>query len=350
MSDHPKRILVFSIRAIGDVALMTPIFRILKQKYPKSFLAVLADGLSAQVLHHNPHVDRLYTIDRAQSRGLPWHKRMQEWLNLCSELRRDQFDLVIDLFSGPRSAILAWCSGAPERYAEDVETGVRGVLYNHAIKIVRDGKHLVEQKLELIQSLIGDIKRENAYLEVCLTKQERESIDHLFSRPGQPHRVRVGLIPGAGSKWRIWPAERFAELGDLLIKNHQVEVFLLGGKDDMTVCRHIGELMRNTPTDLSGKTTLRELLAVLEKLNVVISNVTGPMHLASACSSPHVIGLYGEADTVQYAPWGKQALMVTKGEVNKAYWKKVNYERDHEVLLRITVNDVLEAVQKVLLP
>ena len=72
MSESPKRILVLSIRAIGDVALMTPIFRLLKEKFPSTYLAVLADGASAYVLHNNPYIDRLYTIDRAKSRRLSW--------------------------------------------------------------------------------------------------------------------------------------------------------------------------------------------------------------------------------------------------------------------------------------
>lgn len=348
MSAKPKRIFVLTIRAIGDVALMTPIFRLLKQRFPAAYLVVLADGLSAQVLHHNSHIDRLVTIDRVRTRRLPWVKRVREWLDLVSDLRREQFDIVIDLFSGPRSALLAWFSGAPERYGEDVRTGLRSVLYNHPIKVLRDGKHLVEQKLELIRPLVGDVTREAAYLEIPLADGEEQRVESLLAQSGREQRPCVGLIPGAGSIWRIWPAERFAELGDFLIKEFEVAIFLLGGSDDMPICHRIWELMKAKPTDLSGQTSLRELLAILAKLEVVISNVTGPMHLASAFPKPHVIGLYGEADTIQYAPWGNHVLMVTKGEVKNAYWRKVNYERDHEILLKITVKDVLEAVQRVM--
>jgi len=348
MSDPAKRILVLTIRAIGDVALMTPIFRLLKQKFPTAYLAALADGASAQVLYHTPHIDRLYTIDRTQSRRLTWARRMREWVDLVTHIRREQFDMVVDLFSGPRSAILAWLSGAPVRYGEDVRRGLRGFLYSQPIKVVRDGRHLVEQKLDLLQSLVGNVEREAALLELYPTKDEQVAADLLLTRNDGVLRKRVGLIPGAGSIWRIWPAERFSELGDLLIKEYDVDMYLLGGKDDIPVCRRISDVMETKPIDLSGKTTLRELIALLAKLDLVISNVTGPLHLASAFSKPQIIGLYGEADTVQYAPWGNNVMMVTKGRVDRAYWKKVDYKRDHKILRQITVKDVLEAVKRVM--
>jgi len=348
MSAPPKRILVLTIRAIGDVVLMTPIFRLLKEKFPSCYLAALADGPSAQVLHHNPYIDRLYTIDRIHSRQLSWAKRMKEWVDLVGNIRGEQFDSVIDLFSGPRSAMLAWLSGAPVRCGEDVRKGVRGFLYSQPLKVVRDERHLVEQKLDLIRPLVGNVTREAAYLELFPTEDEEKTADFLLTRKDREDRTRVGLIPGAGSIWRIWPAERFAELGDLLIKEFDVDIYLVGGKDEIPVCRRVESVMEKNPIDLSGKTTLRELIALLGKLDLVISNVTGPMHLAAAFSKPRVIGLYGEADTVQYAPWGNNVVMLTKGEVKNAYWEKVDYKRDHEVLRQITVTDVLEAVKKVM--
>ena len=343
-----KRILILTIRAIGDVVLITPILRLLKQKLPASYLAALADGPSAQVLHNNPHVDRLFIIDRSRSRQLPWTRQFTEWMTLISDIRRERFDIVIDLFSGPRSAILTWLSGAPACYSEDFRRALRGFLYNRPVKIVRDGSHLVEQKLELIRSLVGKAEREDTWLETCLTQDEMKAIKPVLEKDGRENRRVIGFVPGAGSIWRIWPAERFAELGDLLVKEYDADIILLGGKDDIPICRRIADLMVTNPMDLSGKTTLRELMAILSVLDLVVTNVTGPLHLASACSKPKVIGLYGAADTIQYAPWGTNVTMVTKGKLEDAYWQKVDYRRDYEYLLQITVADVFDTVRKVM--
>ena len=348
MADLSKRILILAVRAIGDIALMTPVPRLLKQKSPTSYLAVLADGASAQVLHNNPHIDRLLTIDRSRSRRLPWMQQLMEWRTLMTDIRGERFDIVIDLFSGPRSAGMAWLSGASERYAEDVRKGLRGYLYNRPVKVVRDDTHIVQQKLALIQPLVGNVERRETQLEICLAHEEMESIAPIFDKDGRRNRRVFGFVPGAGSQWRIWPAERFAKLGDQLRKNYGADILLLGGKADSPICRRISDKMMAKPEDLSGKTTLRELMGILAKLDLVVTNVTGPLHLASAFPKTKVIGLYGEADTVQYAPWGDNVTMVTKGKLENAYWKKVDYPRDHEQLLRITVTDVLDAVHKVM--
>ena len=346
MSDPPKRILILAIRAIGDIVLITPVPRLLKQKFPTSQLAVLADGASAQVLHNNPHIDRLFTIDRSRSRQLSWMQQLTEWMTLMTEIRRDRFDIVIDLFSGPRSAGIAWLSGASDRYAEDVRKGLRGFLYNRRVKVMRDDAHIVKQKLELIQSLVGKVERRDTQLEICLTQTETESITPIVEKEGRGHRRVIGFVPGAGSQWRIWPAERFAKLGDLLMKEYGADILLLGGPDDRLICQRITDMMMTKPDNLSGTTTLRELMGILAKLDLVVTNVTGPLHLASAFPKTKVIGLYGEADTVQYAPWGDNVMMVTKGKLEKAYWQKVDYQRDYECLLKITVADVLDVVHK----
>ena len=146
----------------------------------------------------------------------------------------------------------------------------------------------------------------------------------------------------------MWPADRFAKLADALIHAYGVEMVLLGGVSDMAACHSIGERMGTKPLDLSGQTTLRELIGVLAELDLVISNVTGPMHLASALPKLKVIGLYGAADTIQYAPWSSNAMMLTKGSKEDAYWYQVDYQKDYEYLCRITVADVLEMVKKLM--
>ena len=345
MSEHcPERILLIAIRAIGDVVLITPFLSQLKKRFPHSSLTVLVDGLSSQVLENNPYLDQLIVIDRATSKHFSWPIRWKFWLQLVRDLRQHQFDIVVDLFSGPRSAILGYVTGAQDRYGEDFRRNVRGLLYNHPIKVLRDGRHLIEQKLEILHPLLGNVDVREMSLEVYLTEKERRQGQQILRIMERDRRKRIGLIPSAGSNWRVWPYDRFAELADALIDTYGAEIVLLGGVDDMSVCRSIGECMDATPTDLSGKTTLRELMAILGEMDLVISSVTGPMHLAVAISQPKVIGLYGAADTIQYAPWGVNSSMITKGTKDDAYWHKVDYQHDYEMLCQIQVKDVLAVV------
>lgn len=342
------RILVIAIRAIGDVVLISPLLALLKKTYPSGYVSVLVDGSTAEVLAHNPSIDRLIPIKRSDSQRETYWKRGKRWAHLIREIRNERFDVVIDLFSGPRSAMLSYLSGASERYGEDFRNHGRGFLYTHPIEICRDGRHLIEQKLDLVKALLGEKGLQVGKLELFLTEKERQQGRHLLEKTGHGQIRRIGVIPHAGSNWRVWPAARFAELADLLIQKFGVEAILLGGENDVEVCSKICGLMKEVPRDFSGKTTLRELMAVLIELDLVISNVTGPMHLAVGLSQPKVIGLYGAADTVQYAPWGSYGTMLTKGSTKDAYWDKVDYRQDYEVLCQITVEDVFHAVQLVM--
>ncbi|MGB0909408.1 MAG: lipopolysaccharide heptosyltransferase II [Nitrospirales bacterium] len=344
----PNRILVIAIRAIGDVVLITPVLRLLKERYPSAHLAVVADGVSAQILHHNPHVNKVFLTDRSSSRKLSIVNKLREWMKFSSELQHEQFDTVIDLYSGPRSALMTWMTKAKDRYGEDYRSRLRGYLYNHPIQVCRDGRHLVEQKLELITPLVEKSNQGNVSLELLVMSEEQEKARELLSPVKASNTRYACLIPGAGSQWRVWPSERYAQLANQLVEKYQAQVVLVGSIQEQAVCAEIQKMMKAKPLDLSGKTTLRELSAVLAEMDLVISNVTGPMHIASAHAKPKVIGLYGEADIVQYSPWSRNAMVLTKGKLEEAYWHDVDYERDYQKLLEITVDDIVQTVHEVM--
>ncbi|GJL56324.1 MAG: ADP-heptose--LPS heptosyltransferase [Nitrospirales bacterium] len=347
-SARPTRLLLLTIRAIGDVVLITPIIRQLRMVYPTMYLAALADGASANILQNNPHLDRVFVLDRRGTKRLSKFSQFRQWRQLIAEIREERFDTVVDVFSGPRSAMLGWLSGASRRYGEDYRKRIRGFLYSHCIQVSRDHRHLVEQKLDLIRPLVGNIDTHEAPLELFLTSDETQhALGLLGVNTGDSQRL-VGLVPGAGSPWRIWPSDRFVQLADILAERYHVNIVLVGGDDDRGVCQRIAEMMRVSPVNLAGQTSLREAIAVLAQLDLVIANVTGPMHIASALTKPHVIGLYGVADTVQYAPWGSRAKMLTKGSTEDAYWHRVDYEQDYQRLLEISVEDVLDVIPHVM--
>jgi predicted lipopolysaccharide heptosyltransferase III len=339
---------VIAIRTIGDLVLVTPVLRLVKQRVPASYLAVLADGLSAEVLQHNPHVDRMIVIDRSLMRKLrPWQRVREEW-KILRNLRDERFDTVVDLFSGPRSALWAWLSGARDRYSEDYRQRLRGFLYNHPVKVTRDGTHLVEQKLQIVGPLVGAVERSAAWLELVVTREEQDRARHILSSRGVTAPKLVGLVPSAGLSFRRWPVDRFARVADRLVDRYGVKIVLFSSRDEeeMAICRSLAQSMTHKTVDLAGLLTLRELMACLRECDLVISNDTGPMHIAVGLNKPGVVALYGAANTIHYAPWGSTAVMITKGTPGQAYWKAVDYERDfHDHLLRISPEDVIACIE-----
>jgi lipopolysaccharide heptosyltransferase II len=342
------RVLVLAIRAIGDMVLMTGLIRTLHERLKPESLTVLADGPGAEIFANSPHVDRVIRLDRAASRRLPWHVRLRESVALMRRLRAERFTLAVDLFSGPRSAWLSWVSGAARRIAEDRRARGRGFLYSDRIHVERNGRHLIEQKLALIEPLIGAITLKDAVPTVTLTSEERHVAAERLQRLGLGSGRLVGIIPG-GREHHLWPIERFAQVADHLIGVSGAQVLIVGGDADRERCRAVAAAMRHRSVDLCGQTSLRELAALLERMALVIANETGPMHLAVATGKPQVIALYGEADLIQYRPVGHTGHVVTTGNAERAYWDRVDYARDsRDFLMRISVDDVLARIATVM--
>ena len=301
------RLLVLAIRALGDVVLTTPIYRILKRAYPAGILDVVVERLYGDLLRGNPSLDEIYEIDRRRDtpRALGWPAQAR----LIGALRRKRYDAVIDLFSGPRSALMARLTGARCRIGEDTRHRGRGLLYTHPIPVKREEEHLVVQKLRLIQPLVGEVAE--GPLELFLFPHEQaEAEARLHAAGARQGKVWIGLFPGAGWAHKRWPPDRFARLGDLLAVEWGAEIILLGGASDAVACEAVAAHMRRGPLVLCGPRSLRATAALISRLRLFVSNDTGPMHMAVALKVP-TVALYGPSNIKKYGPWGDSVQAVS---------------------------------------
>lgn len=336
------RILILAIRAMGDAVLITPIIRLIRQNLSPSYLAVLVDSISAEVLLNNPYIDKLYVINRTEHRRKPIFQRIGRDIGFLKELRRERFDIAIDLFSGPRSAILSYLSGANIRYGEDKRARLRGFLYNKRVKVKEDEYHLIEQKLQIIANLIQKV--DDTSLELFLTEEEIAKAGRLLK--GKRIRddcLRVGLFPGSGWRHKNWLPERFAKLGDILAEIYNAEIMIFGGPRDVEVCRQVEGLMANPSINLYGIASVRDTLALINEVEFFISNDTGPMHIAVALKKP-TVALFGPSDVKKYGPWGKNAV-VSKYLPCSPCPQQVDTCKDNQCMKLIEVGDVLESIK-----
>jgi predicted lipopolysaccharide heptosyltransferase III len=301
------RLLVLAIRALGDVVLTTPIYRILKCAYPTGTIDVVVERPYGELLRGNPNIDAVYEVDRG--RDLPRTVSWSAQVRLIGALRRKHYDAVVDLFSGPRSALMARLTGARCRIGEDTRGRGRGWLYTHPIPVQREEEHLVVQKLRLIQPLVGVVKE--APLELFLLPGERDEAGKSLRAEGaREGAARVGFFPGAGWAHKQWPADRFAELGDVLSAEWDADIILFGGPNDVIACEAVAVRMRGRSLLLCGPHSLRATAALISHMNLFISNDTGPMHMAVALRVP-TVALYGPSNVRKYAPWGEAVQVVS---------------------------------------
>lgn len=267
-----ERFLVIQLRQIGDVVLTTPIPHILKEARPGCRVSFLTEKPSDQLLAGNPHIDEVILNDRKGT----W----RDTLRLARELRRRRFDVVLDFMANPRSAVLAFLSGAPMRVSYPAKG--RGVLYTHRVK-PRDG-YAVDYKKELLLALGIESARNRP--EIWLTEEEQ-------ARAGELRRELLGAGPARlvtvdpthRRSTRRWPAAHYGLLCNLMSASLDARAVVLWGPGEEEVADAVvaasGGTARKAPP-----TRLRDMAALIAAADLHVGNCSAPRHIAVAVNTP----------------------------------------------------------------
>lgn len=295
----PRRILVTRLRFIGDVVLTTPVVRALRAQYPEAEIVYLAERGPAEALDGHPDVDEVIPFDRESLSRLPLGRRLREHGRFLAGLRTRRFDVVIDLFSNPRSALLTLATGAPLRVGYDVRG--RGIVYN--VKIRRSSSlSVVDAYLDAVRTLGLPVMDSQPRL--ALTEEDVQWADEWLNERGIGHEGAViGLNPGASWPAKMWGTERFAELGDRLVERHQAVVILVHGPGQRSLVEAVEAGMRHRPV-IAGLMPLKRLAALIHRFDVFVTNDCGPMHIAAAVGTP-TVGLFGPSRPDIWFPYAE---------------------------------------------
>ncbi|GJL50710.1 MAG: glycosyl transferase family 9 [Nitrospirales bacterium] len=330
-----NNILIIKLRYIGDVVLSTPVLSILRQQFPHASLVCLVNPGTQEVLQHNPHVNDVLVMARGSL-----VEQIQFWL----ELRRRQFDCVIDLTDGDRSAFLTWISGASRRIGFNSENRWRGKLYSHCISSGIASRHMVEYHTQALTFVDAPsvVQKPEVFVGSEQTARAQARLDEL----GLLGRRWVMVHPTARYWFKAWPFERFASLCDRLAEN-SLSIILVGDDRDQEVATKIQEVAKTRIFSLVGKTPLLVLAALMQKAELFIGNDTGLMHMASAVECP-VLGLFGPTNPETWGPRGSMTTVIYKGLDCRACFHPGCFRGEESCMKLISVDEVYEAALKLL--
>lgn len=325
----PRKILIIKPSALGDVIHSLAFLHTLKQNCPSAEVHwVIAKGLEGLLLNH-PLIDKVWIIDKAQ-----W-KRLRRFKTSLSEIRAlkdglaaEAFDLVIDLQGLLRSGLVAWATRSPIKigFAEAKEGS--SFFYTHRVAGGRQ-IHAVDRYLKILQFLGGEVAEIKFHLPPL-----NSNADLLKSLPAE----YIVIAPSAGKIANMWPAERFGALAARL----PLPALIIGSKQDAWVTKTTVDHSRGRALDLGGKTDLNGLMNVIKNARLLISNDTGPMHMAVALGVP-VVAIFGPANPARTGPYGPMHTIVREElECSPCYRKKPC--RHWQCLSNITVDRVYETV------
>lgn len=338
------RIIVRAPNWLGDAVLSTPAVHLLRLKFPRSYIVVLAQEGVAPVFQANPDINDILTMTKGS--GYRW---------LARKLREDKFDRGILFPNSFSSAFLFWLAKIPERVG--YSTDGRSLLLTERKKRsphfreehqVRYYLHLVEQ-IEDNSSHQPSAGEEDG-LVWNITDQEEEWAERAMASFGLiPDKDRiVGMNPGATyGPAKRWFPDRFTKLTDELSKKYGVTVLLFGTGLEKRLADKIVNSAEVKPINFTGETNLRQLAALISKCPLFITNDTGTMHLAAAVKTP-TVSIFGSTDPVRTGPWGEGHIVLKKEVPCSPCLKRECPRGDYLCFEKITVEDVLKTAEKLL--
>jgi ADP-heptose:LPS heptosyltransferase len=295
---------------IGDVLFTTPLVRAVRQAFPTSHLGYLCNRRTERILKHNPHLDELFIYEKDELvqlwRASPW-RCLGQLGALIHRIRRARYDLLIDLSLGERYSFLLRLLGIPRRIGFNYRSRGRFLTDTLSIDGYHD-RHVVEYYRQLLRFF--GIHLLDGSLELCLDEEQRGWAQQWLSRHGlaDGKALLIGMVPAGGVSWgvdapfRRWNFEGFAAVGDALIERYGAQVVLFGEASDASLCRTVARFMKHPVIDVSGQTSLEQFVSLLGRLDLVICNDGGPLHLAV---SQHVktVSIFGPVDPKVYGPY-----------------------------------------------
>lgn len=309
MAEKIKKILITRADRIGDLVLSTAVFPELRKKFPSAHIAALTFRENEALLQGNPFLDEVILYDK---KGPEKYWLGNFWF--AQKIKKKNFDVVVHLHATNRMHIVAWLAKIPVRIGWDRRAAwaLTQVFKDTKSEGV---KHEAEYNFELLKPLgiEAPAKLETYFPLTRVAEDKTRAI--LTSLNIKSDKPLIVLAPGASCPSKRWPAERFGMVADLIAVKHDVDFVAVGTRVDHVLVQKIKQAARTPVTDLTGRLDLSMLGALMKKSALLISNDSGPVHIAAAVGTP-VVSIFGRRN-----PGLSPARWRPLGESSKYIWK-----------------------------
>lgn len=341
-----ERILVLKPSAVGDIVHALPVLVKLRERYPAARIDWLIRPENADLVRYHPALSNVVLFDRRRFArfGREW-SATTGMLKLLSTIRAAKYDLVVDLHGQLRSALFAVASGAPYRVGFERTREGAWLVYTHHIALPTREVHAADRYLWLGNVLGFDSARPD--FTIHLPPGAEAAMTTLLLRHGLADRPLAVLVPGTVWETKHWRIEGFADVANHLMRRG-FGVALAGVAKDRPRCRQVS-LMAPGVRDLSGRTSLGEMAALVRRAALCVTNDSGSMHLAVALDRP-VVSVFGPTNPVLTGPYGRpQAVVRADVPCSPCYLRKMaRCAHQHVCMHEVTAAMVIERIERML--
>ncbi len=373
---NPKKILIRSTNWIGDAVMTTPAVHSIRENFPDAEITMLAVPWVADIFRMSPDVDNLFIYDKKNL----YQGKVKGVFKLADDLKSFQFDAAILLQNAFEAALITRLAGIPVRagYKRDG----RGILLSHGVAISDEmkTKHQVHYYQNLLRGLGLETGPDSLQLHIpgeldhwarglvdCLRFQspvsllEQQQGTHNAGLPELKALGRegvaipvIGFNPGAAfGPAKQWPVDKFAALASLIAENYGESgcvIMVFGTAADSKAAQKIRNNCMRTPyhvLDMTGKTSLKQAMALINCCDVFVTNDSGLMHVAAGLGTPS-IAIFGSTDHIATGPYSKNSIILRR-EMECSPCMQTHCPQGHlKCLESISANDVYDEVAQML--
>lgn len=284
-----------------------PVLRMLKRHWPTAEIYWWIENASASLLEHDPDLAGILRFDRKR-----WGNPLNalDVLGSIREVRRHRFDLVIDLQALARSAAIAWLANGAYTVGLHDWREFAPAFYDRSVPRPSPATHAVDWYIEVLKVIGVPVRWDFEWL------PRRDGVADNLIQNWKLNGNTIALQPGARWLNKRWPIEHFTEVVRILHGRDAATRFvIIGGKDDQALGREISEAAPGACVDFTGRTNLAEAVELIRLSRAMVTNDTGPMHIAAALVTP-VIGLFGPTNPLRTGPYNQQQFALQRSELS----------------------------------
>jgi lipopolysaccharide heptosyltransferase I len=311
-----ERIALIKPSALGDIIHSLPVLTALRRRYPHAQIVWIVNRSYAPLLEGHPDLNAVLAFDRGASRSglLTAVSNYRQFFRRC---RQQRFDLVIDLQGLFRSGLMAACCGAGRRVGLSSAREGAQAFYSDVIAVPDFYALHAVDRYWLLADAFGVGHLPKLFRLPIPEASRRWAAAHLHACP------RPWIALGVGARWRTkrWPPQHFAALARQAQAYWGGTVLFIGGREETLLARATAKYLTGEVRDFTGQTTLPDLAALLARVDVVVANDTGPLHLAAALGRP-VVAPYTCTKVLLNGPYG-----AATGAVETRVWCQGSYRK-----------------------
>ena len=342
MTGQIKKILIIKPSALGDIIQALPAACCLAQSFPDTQIDWFVRPEYATLIENHKCIHKVVIFDRRKL-GKWWYRprAFTELVRLVRQLRKEKYDIVFDFQGRFRSAIFARLSGCRERFGMAETQEFTSPFYTHRIAQSAKSIHLVDYFLDIVCA--AGAKRGKVEFGLKPDIQTVNEVRKILTSNHANADNYAVFVPGATVEAKRWPIENFAALADKVYKKYRCSIVAVGVESEKTITQELQTLADVPVVNLAGKTNIKKLITLLAGAKVVVSNDTGPTHIAAALGVPMVL-IFGLTNPSRVGPYGRsETVAAIDADKRSSEVESTNPAHD---IKNVTVETVFEIISR----